>query len=71
MHQLLNPIGSLSGIFGALVCLVAGFGRVFGSFHVGSYSANTLFIMGIGLMVFACMVKLEILLSRSSDSMER
>ena len=71
MHQLLNPLGSLAGIVGALVCLVAGFGRIFGSFHVGGYSANTLFIMGMGLMVFACLVKLQILLSKSSDSLER
>lgn len=71
MHQFLNPLGSLAGIVGTLVCLVAGFGRIFGSFHVGGYSANTLFIMGIGLMVFACLVKLEILLSRLNGSVER
>ena len=71
MHQFFNSLGSLAGIVGALVCLVAGFGRVFGSFHVGGYSANTLFIMGMGLMVFACLVKLEILLSRSSGATER
>ncbi len=64
MNQLLTLAGHTSGIVGVLICLVAGLARVGGSFYVADYEATTLFMVGVGLMVFACMVKLEFLLRR-------
>jgi len=53
--------GRISGIAGALVCLVAGLTRVAGMYYVAGFQSTTLFNVGIGLMVFACMVRLEVL----------
>lgn len=56
--------GNAAAILGILVCLVAGLVRATGSYHVGDYSAMTLFNVGIGLMVAACLAKLHLLQPR-------
>ena len=63
MHNLLNHTGTLAGGAGALLCTVAGIARLQGSFHVAGYEATTLFLVGTGIMVFACLVKQQVLLS--------
>lgn len=64
MNKLLHSLGTASGLLGALICLVSGLTRVSGSFYLGGYAATTLFMVGLGLMVFACLLKLEALASR-------
>ena len=64
MNKLLHSLGTASGLFGALICLVSGLTRVSGSFYLGGYAATTLFMVGLGLMVFACLLKLEALAAR-------
>jgi hypothetical protein len=64
MNQLMTYAGHAAGILGALICLVAGLARIGGSYHFANFEATTLFLVGVGLMVFACMVKLEMLLRR-------
>ncbi len=64
MNQLLALAGHTSGILGALICLVAGLARIGGSFYFANFAATTLFIVGVGLMVFACMMKLEVLVRK-------
>jgi len=59
MNNLLKILGNVVGGLGALICLVAGFTRITGSFHVFSYEAMTLFNVGVGLMVAACLIKLQ------------
>lgn len=53
--------GRISGLLGVLVCLVAGLTRVAGIYYVAGFQSTTLFNVGIGLMVFACMMRLEAL----------
>ena len=65
MNQILTWAGHVGGALGSLLCLVAGLARISGSFYVADYAATTLFLVGVGLMVFACMVKLEVLLRRA------
>ena len=60
MNKLLHYLGLL----GALICLAAGLTRVSGSFYLGGYAATTLFMAGVGLMVFACLLKLEAIAAR-------
>lgn len=62
MNKLLRISGDVLGGIGALVCCVAGIARLAGNFHVFSFEAMTLFNAGVGLMVAACMVKLQLLL---------
>ena len=61
MNKLFHYLGTASGLLGALICLVSGLTRVSGSFYLGGYAATTLFMAGVGLMVFACLLKLEAL----------
>ena len=66
MQQLLATIGSISGVLGALICAVAGLARITGMYHVGGYEATTLFMVGTGVMVFACLAKLEVMSKRQA-----
>ena len=59
MNQLMVFVSRAAGILGALLCLVAGVSRLMGSFYVANVEATTLFMVGTGLMVFACLLKLE------------
>jgi hypothetical protein len=59
MYKNLALTGSISGILGALICLVAGLARIAGYYYLAGYQSTTVFDMGVGMMVFACLVKLE------------
>lgn len=61
MNKLVKVSGDVIGGIGALVCLVAGAARLAGNYHVLSYEAMTLFTAGVGLMVAACLLKLQLL----------
>tara|TARA_R110002110_G_scaffold91264_1_gene237351 strand:- start:31 stop:237 length:207 start_codon:yes stop_codon:yes gene_type:complete len=62
MLNSLKLIAHLGAITGVLLCIVAGLARFSGAYFVGGYSAMTLFNLGIGLMVFALLCKVELLL---------
>lgn len=66
MQKIFGLTGSITGAAGALLCLVAGLTRVTGAYHLASYEATTLFSVGTGLMVFACLMRLEEARSRQS-----
>lgn len=59
MYKNLVLAGSISGILGALACLITGLARIAGFYYIAGYQSTTLFTAGLGLMVFACLVKLE------------
>ena len=62
MNKYLGLPGSIAGIVGALICLTSGFARVMGYHYIAGYQSTTLFNVGVGLMVFACLLKLEALI---------
>ncbi len=64
MHNLVNAIATFSGVLGTLLCIIAGITRFLGAYQLGGYGAMAIFTVGTGLMVFACLVKLEVLLGR-------
>jgi hypothetical protein len=68
MPKLLMSIGTIAGALGVLICAISGLARVSGFYYVASYQSTTLFSVGTGLMVFACLVKLEALLAQSRGS---
>ena len=55
------------GALGTLICAIAGASRVAGSYYVLGFQSTTLFNVGVGLMVFACMIKLEELASQNRN----
>jgi hypothetical protein len=67
MYKSLVLSGSISGILGALTCLIAGLARIAGYYYLAGYQSTTLFNAGVGLMVFACLIKLETLQSQKQE----
>ena len=59
MYKNLALAGSITGILGALICFIAGLARIAGFYYLAGYQSTTLFNVGVGMMVFACMVKLD------------
>jgi hypothetical protein len=59
MYKNLALAGSITGILGALICLIAGLARIAGFYYLAGYQSTTLFNVGVGMMVFTCMVKLD------------
>jgi hypothetical protein len=61
MQKFLKSIADLAGLAGILLCTFAGFARISGTFHVGGYESLTLFNIGMGVMVFSILLKLDVL----------
>jgi hypothetical protein len=68
MQQLINYIGHLAGGSGVLLCVAAGLTRLSGNFYLAGYAATTIFSVGTGLMVLACLIKLQALQNQQSKS---
>ncbi len=60
MYRLIEITGIVSGIVGLLVCLVSGVLRLSGIWVFHGFDLMTLFVAGIGLMVAACFLKLQV-----------
>ena len=61
MIKMIRTIGDIAAVLGVAVCLVAGLARLAHTFSMGGVSTLTLFVLGIALMVFACLAKLHAL----------
>jgi len=66
VERLISLAGNLIAVIGLMLCLGAGVVRLSGSFHLFGYSAMTIFMAGTGLMVMACLAKVELLLLRAT-----
>ena len=64
MRNMLGVIGNVSAIVGVLLAFGAGLARVLGLYLVSGYTTMTLFQVGTGLMVLACLCKLEVMQKR-------
>jgi len=68
MQQLLTLTGSIAAVLGILLCAIAGLARVTGLYYLAGYQSTTIFMVGTGVMVFACLVKLEALSTRQNHN---
>lgn len=59
MYKYLALAGSVAGVLGVIICLISGLARIAGYYYLDDFQSTTVFNMGVGLMVFACLVKLE------------
>lgn len=59
MGKLIETAGNIAALLGILLCAVSGIARVAGYFHVVGFESMTMFVGGIGLMVAACLAKLQ------------
>lgn len=64
MDALLDRGGSVLGVLGVILCVLAGVVRLLGSYAVLGFDMFTLFNVGMGLMVTACLAKLHLLTRR-------
>ena len=67
MQQLLNLTGSIAAVLGIIICTLSGLARLAGNYHLAGYESTTLFTVGMGLMVFACLAKLGLLAAKSRE----
>ena len=64
MNKVIEIVGNISGVSGILACVVSGAYRLVGQHTVSNQIlSESLFILGIGLMVLACLAKLQLLCS--------
>lgn len=59
MDRLINSVGNIAAVAGIALCATAGIVRLFGYYYFLGYEGMTLFMAGVGLMVLACLAKLE------------
>jgi hypothetical protein len=59
--DLLDMGANIVAVVGILVCAVVGVARLLGNYYFLGYEAMTLFTGGMGLMLFAALVKLHLL----------
>lgn len=63
MQQLMVLSGNVAAILGVLSCTLAALFRLTGNYYVpGGVEAMSAFNLGVGLMVYGCLVKVELLL---------
>ena len=67
MNKNLVFLGSIAGIMGVVLCSLAGLARIAGYYYVLGYQSTTLFNVGVGVMVFACLLKLEEMAARHRE----
>ena len=64
MGKIIELVGDVSAIAGVLLAFGSGLARVLGLYLVSGYTTMTLFQVGTGLMVLACLCKLEAMRNR-------
>ena len=69
MKSLIHLSANVAAILGVLCCVAAALTQLSGAFYLpGGIEAISLFELGSGMMVFACLGKLELLLQRDALS---
>jgi hypothetical protein len=68
MMKLMESVANAAGVLGILACLVAGFARLGGTWNVAGLQITALFELGIALMVFACLAKVQTLIESQKVS---
>ena len=68
MQQFYKVTANITGGLGVLSCAASGLVRLTGVYYIAGYEATTIFAAGTGLMVFACMFKLQAILDQLGSS---
>jgi hypothetical protein len=68
MNTLLANIGTVAGIIGILVCLIAGLARLGGFYYLAGFESVTLLNTGVALMVLAILMKVELIYRKSNSA---
>jgi type IV secretory pathway VirB2 component (pilin) len=68
MNRAIEHLGNSAAALGILFCVIAGAARVTGLFYIVGFEVMTLFVVGMGLMLMACLAKLHLLSARAQES---
>ena len=68
MNKLLRVAGDVAAVAGTVLCLVTGAARLIGVYELAGVESIALFTVGVGGMVFACLVKLHLLARQTKGS---
>ena len=63
MNKMIAYFGNGVGLAGVVLTIAAGIGRATGHYYFAGFEILTLFSGGVGLMVMACLAKLQLLAS--------
>lgn len=63
MNKMIAYFGNGVGLAGLVLTVAAGAGRATGHYYFAGFEMLTLFSGGVGLMVMACLAKLQLLTS--------
>jgi len=61
MEQVVRIVGDIAAVVGLLLCLISGVARLMNQWVQFGFETQTLFLVGVGLMVAGCLAKLHIL----------
>lgn len=61
MNRLIGIAGDVAAVVGILVCILSGAARAVGVYSIGDIGTIAMFTAGVGIMVFACLAKLQVL----------
>ena len=59
MNQILDKVGLVGGLVGIILCVVSGALRLAGNWQFHGFDLMTFFILGMGLLIAACFLKLQ------------
>ena len=65
MSKLIGIAGNVAAVAGILLCVLTIVARILGIYEIAGIDAISLFTVGIGVMVFACLAKLHVLTVRT------
>lgn len=69
MQPIILWSGNGAGVLGILCCLIAGASRMVGAYHtLGGLESGTFFMLGTGLMVYACLTKLHLIQTQAVNT---
>jgi len=69
MDDLLKHGGNAIAILGITICAITGLARLFGAYYLFGFQTITLFDAGTTLLIAACVIKLQQLLSQKSTKL--
>ena len=65
MNRLIGIVGNVAAVAGILLCALTIAARILGIYELAGIDVISLFTVGIGIMVFACLAKLHVLTART------
>ena len=65
MNKLIGISGNVAAVAGVLLCVLTIAARILGAYEMAGIDMISLFTVGTGMMVFACLAKLHVLTVRT------